>query len=301
MAKRTYSDARRHFGQGAWTLASNAHLTGFITGQIYTGPLKTACVPGLNCYSCPGALGACPIGALQAVIGSAEYKLSLYMMGFFVLIGTLLGRLVCGWLCPFGLVQDLLHKVPFLKKIHTFPGDRVLRYLKYLVLLVFVIILPLTLVNVIGSGSPYFCKLICPAGMLEGGWPLVGLNPDLRKTLGNLFIWKNVVLALTIFSAMVVYRPFCKYLCPLGAIYGLFNRVAFYRYHLDASRCISCGKCRKACGMAIDPVSEINSPECIRCGRCRQTCPTAALSAGFKGPAPTCPQVDVSSVKGEAL
>ncbi|MFP5527537.1 4Fe-4S binding protein [Peptococcus simiae] len=282
MAKKRYSDKRRHLGQGAWTALTNAHFAGFVSGQIYTGPLKKACVPGLNCYSCPGALGACPIGALQAVIGSAEYKVSLYLMGFFVLVGTFLARFVCGWLCPFGLIQDLLHKIPFVKKIHTFPGDKWLRYLKYIILAVFVIILPLTLVNVIGSGNPYFCKLICPAGMIEGGWPLVALNPELRATLGHLFIWKNVVLALMVVASIILYRPFCKYLCPLGAIYGLFNKVSFYRYQLDDNRCISCGQCRKACGMAIDPVADINSPECIRCGRCKQVCPTEALSAGMK-------------------
>ena len=59
---------RKRFGiQGLWTAATNANVGGFFTAKLYQGPLKNLCVPGLNCYSCPGALGSCPIGAMQAV------------------------------------------------------------------------------------------------------------------------------------------------------------------------------------------------------------------------------------------
>lgn len=119
----------------------------------------------------PRSEGACPIGALQAVIGNMDYKFSFYVLGFLFFIGALMGRFVCGWLCPFGLVQDLLHKIPFPKKIKTFKADKHLRKLKYAILLIFVLLLPLFLVDVLGQGSPYFCKLICPVGMLEGGIP----------------------------------------------------------------------------------------------------------------------------------
>ena len=113
-------------------------------------------------------------------------------------VGALIGRFVCGWLCPFGLIQDLLHKIPFSKKITSFRGDRILRKLKYLILIVFVILLPMFLVDILGQGAPYFCKLICPAGTLEGGIPLVLLNQSLRSALGWLYVWKNVLLLITI-------------------------------------------------------------------------------------------------------
>lgn len=108
--------------QTAWALLTNSFLVGFVQGKLYTGKLKSACVPGLNCYSCPGSLGSCPIGSLQAVIGSANYKVSFYLFGFFMLIGTVFGRFVCGFLCPFGLIQELLHKIPFPKRSKPFAA-----------------------------------------------------------------------------------------------------------------------------------------------------------------------------------
>ena len=267
----------RHTIQAAWAALTNSHVSGFFTGKIYVGKLKNICVPGLNCYSCPGATGACPIGSLQAVIGSWNFKFSFYIFGFLVFIGALLGRLVCGFLCPFGLIQDLLHKIPFPKKILTFRGDKLLRKLKYVILLVFVILLPMFVTDIMGQGAPYFCKLICPVGTLEGGIPLVLLNKAMRGAIGWLYLWKNTVLIITILVAMMVYRPFCKYICPLGAFYSFFNKISLYRYQIEGDKCVHCGKCAKVCQMNIDPVADVNSAECIRCGQCKQVCPVKAI------------------------
>lgn len=280
MARR---NTARHWIQAAWLIATNSYAAGFLEGKIYRGALKNICLPGLNCYSCPGAVAACPIGSLQAVIGSWQYNLSLYMAGFFLIVGVLCGRLVCGFLCPFGLVQDLLHKIPFFRKIRTFRGDRLLRYLKYVILLVFVIVLPLTVVDIIGQGSPAFCKYICPSGTLFGGWPLVAANPSLQGMVGWLFAWKNVILLVTILAAIVIYRPFCKYLCPLGAIYALFQRVSLYQMTVEEARCVHCGLCEKACNMGIDPSKTPNHPECIRCGDCKKACPYGAIRSRYAG------------------
>lgn len=237
----------------------------------------------MNCYSCPGAKGACPIGALQAVIGNANYKFSFYVVGFLFFVGALVGRFVCGFLCPFGLVQDLLYKIPFVKKIQTFKGDKYLRKLKYLILLIFVIILPMVLVDILGQGSPYFCKLICPVGTLEGGIPLVLLNKTMRSAIGFLYYWKFAILIVTIILSIIIYRPFCKYICPLGAVYSVFNPISVFKYRLDEDKCISCGRCKKVCQMNIDPVKCSNSLECIRCGRCKNACPTQAIDYSFRG------------------
>ena len=268
--------------QFVWAALSNANLPGFVTGRIYSGKFKSLCLPGLNCYSCPGSLGSCPIGSLQAVLGSSAHRFSFYMLGFFLVIGTLLGRLVCGFLCPFGLVQELLNKIPFPLKIKTFAGDRKLRYIKYAVLLVFVILLPITITDAVGGGSPWFCKLLCPAGTLEGGIPLLLSNPMLRKSAGFLFLFKAVILIITLIGSIIICRPFCKYVCPLGAIYALFNKVSVYRYHIDKNTCTDCGKCENICPMNIKPQTETNHPECIRCGACKSTCPLSAVSSGFK-------------------
>ena len=205
-----------------------------------------------------------------------------YVIGFLIFIGALIGRLVCGFLCPFGLIQDLLHKIPFPKKIRTFRGDKLLRKLKYVIFAVFVILLPLFLVDVLGQGSPYFCKLICPAGTLEGGLPLVLLNKSMRSAVGWLYLWKNTILIVTLLLAILIYRPFCKYICPLGAFYSVFNKVSVFRYRVDPDKCVSCGKCTRACQMEIDPVREVNSPECIRCGRLKTACPTGAITCGVR-------------------
>ena len=275
--RRNVKDGKRHGIQSLWALLTNSYLLGFAQGKIYRGKLKNLCVPGLNCYSCPGAVGACPIGALQAVIGNRNFKFAFYVAGFLMFVGALTGRFVCGWLCPFGLIQDLLHKIPFPKKINTFPGDRMLRKLKYVILAVFVILMPMFLVDMLGQGAPYFCKLICPAGTLEGGIPLVILNKSLRGAVGFLYVWKNVLLAAVIILSVWIYRPFCKYLCPLGAVYSVFNPISVFRYRVDKEACIHCGACAKVCNMQVNPAENANHPECIRCGDCKKACPTKAI------------------------
>lgn len=275
--KKKVHEWKRHGVQALWALFTNSYLLGFAQGKIYKGKLKNLCVPGLNCYSCPGALGACPIGAMQAVIGNWNFKFAFYVAGFLMFVGALLGRVVCGWLCPFGLIQDLLHKIPFPKKIGTFRGDLLLRKLKYLIFIVFVILLPLFVVDILGQGSPWFCKLICPAGTLEGGIPLVLLNQSMRSALGWLYAWKNVLLAVNVFLSILVYRPFCKYICPLGAVYSVFNPVSVFRYRVDREACVGCGICADVCRMQVDPVKNANHPECIRCGACKKACPTGAI------------------------
>lgn len=280
--KKKTGEWKRHRIQAMWALLTNSYLAGFVQGKIYQGRIKNLCVPGLNCYSCPGALGACPVGALQAVIGSWNFKFAFYVAGFLLFIGALFGRFVCGFLCPFGLVQDLLHKLPFVKKITTFRGDMLLRKLKYVILVVFVILMPLFLVDILGQGTPYFCKLICPAGTLEGGIPLVLLDKSMRSTVGWLYAWKNVLLLITVLLSVLIYRPFCKYICPLGAIYSVFHPVAVFRYQVDREKCIDCGACAKACKMQVDPVKNANHPECIRCGECKAVCPTQAIRSGMQ-------------------
>lgn len=260
-------------------LLQNANFRGFFTGRIYQGAIKNVCVPGLNCYSCPGAVGACPIGSLQGFLASRPVKLPYYVVGLLIFFGAVLGRAVCGFLCPFGFVQELIHKIPLPKrKLETFPGDRYLRYLKYAVLIIFVILLPL-----ITAYTPAFCKYICPAGTLEGGIPLVLINGDKYNfSVGFLYWWKIGVLAAILIACLFIYRPFCKYLCPLGAIYGLMNRVSLYRMRPESEKCIDCGECERSCPMQVDPARHPNSAECIRCGVCVGVCPTGALRLGFR-------------------
>lgn len=273
--KRTLSNSRLMVQIG-FTAITNGYLIGFAKGKIYRGSSKKVCVPGLNCYSCPGAIASCPIGSLQAVIGSKNFRFSFYVIGFLMIIGVTLGRFVCGWLCPFGLVQDLMYKIPS-KKIKKVPWDKKLRYLKFIILGVFVFGMPLLIRGESGYGTPWFCKLICPSGTLFGGIPLVSMNPSLQRITGFLFNWKMSILAITLISSVFIYRPFCKYICPLGAIYGVFNKFSLYSYKVDEGLCNKCGACEKKCNMNVKVYENPNSIECIRCGDCIKNCPKKAI------------------------
>lgn len=261
--------------QAAATLLTNIHIPNLLKGKIYQGNVKTMCVPGLNCYSCPAATGACPIGAFQAVVGSSKFKFTYYITGFFILLGVLLGRFICGFLCPFGWFQDLLHKIPG-KKLST-AKLKPLRYLKYVILVVFVILLPAFVTNSLGMGDPFFCKYICPQGVLEGAISLSLANSGIRAALGHLFTFKFTILALFIILSILFYRPFCKWICPLGAIYSLFNKVSFLKIQVDHEKCVGCQKCSRVCKMDVNVVDTPNHPECIRCGECMKACPTDAI------------------------
>ena len=265
----------RSFLQAGATLLTNPHLPNFVKGAIYQGKGKYVCVPGLNCYSCPAAGGACPIGSFQAVAGSSKFRFSYYVAGMLIFLGLLLGRLICGFLCPFGWFQDLINKLP-MKKLST-RRLKPLRYLKYAVLVIAVVLLPALLRDSFGLGPPYFCKYLCPQGVLEGAIPLSLADSGIRAALGSLFRWKAALLLAVVALSAVFYRPFCKWLCPLGAFYSLFNSVSLLDMRVNKDRCISCGKCARVCGMDVDITKTPNHTECIRCGVCIKACPTDAI------------------------
>lgn len=265
----------RGWMQAGATLLTNIHLPNFFRGGIYQGKGKSVCVPGLNCYSCPAASGACPIGSFQAVVGSSKFGFSYYITGFLILLGVLLGRFICGFLCPFGWLQELLHKIPS-KKLST-KKLKPLTYLKYIILLLAVVLLPALAVNDIGMGDPFFCKYICPQGVLEGAIPLSLVNEGIRAALGTLFVQKLFILLAVVALSILFYRPFCKWICPLGAFYALLNKISLLEIKMDEQKCVSCGKCAASCKMDVDVRKTPNHAECIRCGKCITACPAEAL------------------------
>ena len=233
------------------------------------------CTPGLNCYSCPAAVMSCPVGAMQLFIAGAKHSISLFVTGFLLSVGVVFGRLICGYVCPMGLLQDLVYKIKSPKYIVEL---RFLRYVKYLVLITFVGLLPLLVLHELsGLGEPWFCKYICPSGTIFGAVPLLAINGFLRDIAGVLLIVKLVVAAVILITSIVIYRPFCRILCPLGAIYAVLNRIAVIRMRCDKETCTSCNKCAQACLLKLEPAKQPNSPECVRCGSCKDACEVKAL------------------------
>ena len=277
--KRWWLDHRpstRRLVQLYTALLYNAHLKGFAEGEIYQGKTKGLCVPGLNCYSCPAAVGACPLGALQNAVAASASRPAFYVIGVLLLFGLTLGRVICGWACPFGLLQELLHKLPT-RKLKKSRLTRALTWVKYGLLILLVLAVPLYYAFR-RFPLPAFCKYICPAGTLEGALGLL-LHPANREKLGGLlgllFDWKLLVLVLILAACVFLYRAFCRFLCPLGAIYGLMSRLALLGVKLDKDRCTDCGVCRTVCPMDIRRVGD---RECISCGKCIQSCSEAAIS-----------------------
>ncbi len=259
-----------------YTIITNGYAYGYLNGKIYKGSLKYACVPGLNCYSCPGAVASCPMGALQAALNQKNFEVPFAVLGFFFIFGSVFGRFICGWLCPFGLLQDLLHKIPVFKKRKQLPYHSILKCGKYVVLVGLVIIGSAFLFTGFAK-VPAFCKFLCPSGTFFGAIPLIGANEQLRTQIGGLFFWKLGVLIALILLSMKIYRPFCQYLCPLGAVYGWFNRFSLVQIRWEKDSCTSCMACQKACPVNLSPEKISVSPECIKCGKCVGACKVGCL------------------------
>ena len=290
---RRHRPTNRRLIQLYTALLYNAHLKGFSEGEIYRGKTKALCVPGLNCYSCPAAVGACPLGALQNAVAASTSRPAFYVIGVLLLFGLLLGRVICGWACPMGLLQELLYKLPT-KKLKKGRVTRALSWVKFVLLAVLVLAVPLYY-GLRSVPLPAFCKYVCPAGTLEGALTLLTNSANAEKLglLGPLFTNKFMLLVLILSACVFLWRAFCRFLCPLGALYGLMTRLALVGVKLDRSRCTECGVCRAVCPMDIRRPGD---RECISCGKCLDRCPETAISfrAGKYVLAPTAIRVRVT-------
>jgi ferredoxin-type protein NapH len=240
--------------------------------------LKAVCVPVLNCHSCPWALFACPIGVLShfAWYGTVPL-LALGTIGTF---GVIFGRFLCGWICPFGWLQDMLYKIPSPK----WKLPRWMKWTKYVILVVCVAVVPMT----IGLDTlAFFCQL-CPAGTLESMIPrnLQAGNYALFAGSWDRFI---ALIAFLVF-AIITLRSFCKVFCPIGAILGIFNRFSAFSLRYQQGDCPSCKLCLTKCPMDVEIEDMRNGgkdevvtapAECILCLNCTNSCHQNGIRFSF--------------------
>lgn len=277
----------RKWIQAILALLVNGSWSFPFTRTIYQGPLKVVCSPGLNCYSCPASTTYCPIGSLQQLMAGLRSALEngqnffgLFVIGTMGVLGGVFGRLICGWACPFGLIQELLHKIPSRK----FNIPKQLNYIKYFFLIFFVIILPLTVVDAFGYGELWFCKYVCPAGTLEAGLPMLILQPELGQTIGLLFFNKLTILIGFILWSILASRPFCRTTCPLGAFYSLFKGLKLIKLRLVEENCTQCEACHAVCPMGVKFNESPEDTECISCLACMsKACKFDAISLEIAG------------------
>ncbi len=232
--------------------------------------LHNVCGNVFHCYSCPLATFACPIGVMANF--SALHVIPFLALGTLVLTGALVGSMFCGWACPFGLLQDAIGRIPTPRlRLPRWAG-----YGRYVVLGAFVLAIP----YFFGENHPlFFCRL-CPAGALEGAAPfMVG-----QAVAGQPVDWPGLlkvgITALFLIAIFFAMRPWCRLLCPLGGIYGLFNRasMAVIRFHPES--CTGCGRCERPCRYGVLPSRAGKDPACIRCLECT-ACGALKLGTAF--------------------
>jgi len=259
---------KRLFSQLFFLTSANLGIFGIKTGLCY---------PFFYCHSCPAAIAGCPLGVIEHSIYRGRLSLSLLLYPFLILgaICLIIGRAVCGWLCPIGLLQRATY--PLSDKIRKRLGLPDLsptlisraRYIKYGVFIVLVVVTTYTL--------GFMFTDICPVGFLVGTLPVYSLNHD-KFVPNQFFVPALIVFILFIILIIISGRGWCKYFCPLGAIFALFNKISLLSVHVDKDKCVHCNICVKACPMGIDVPNMYRDPECILCGKCIDACPHGAIS-----------------------
>jgi len=237
--------------------------------------VHSMCSPVFHCHSCPWATFACPIGVLANF--SALHVFPFIAVGVLLIVGVSLGGFVCGWLCPFGFLQDLVGRIPT-PKFHL-PGW--MRHTRFVVLVGLVLVVPYLWGE---QHWLFFCRL-CPAGALEAAVP----NTVRSAIDGPEIIWptvaKSVILGSVVFAMLFTWRPWCTLLCPLGAIFSLCNLFSFVFIRVRKENCTGCDLCRRWCHYGGGPREAGGDLQCIRCLDCTK-CQSVDVATVLTRPRP---------------
>lgn len=220
----------------------------------------------------PSIHALCPFGGLESLYqvfstGSFVSKILAGTMILFVItlvVAILFRRSFCGLICPFGAIQEFFGKVgqKIFKRKFIIPSiiDKPLRYLKYIILVVTVIFAWKT------------------AGLWIAPYDPWSAYAHLAEGLGR--VWDEsavglILLGITLVGSLLYERFFCKYLCPMGALYAIISKISPFKIYRDENVCVNCGKCSKVCPMNIDVqnAKEVRNAECINCQTCVLNCP----------------------------
>ena len=189
-------------------------------------------------------------------------------------VTMLWGRFFCGYLCSFGAIGELVYFLAskIRKKNPVIPKkfDKVLKYVKYAILVLLIIFVWTLGLSIDPSSNPLniFGIVIRPVDLAS------------FKALLSL---GGILLLLIIIGSVFIERMFCRYLCPMGAVFSIISKIRLYKIKRKENSCAGCGVCERKCPMGVElskiSNSAISSGECIDCMRCLKTCPSKALSA----------------------
>lgn len=214
---------------------------GFSQLAIFTvSEITFVCNQGIPCSNCPLSYGICPVGTIQRIAFIPQFPFYITLL-LITITGLAFGSLACSWACPLGFIQDIFHS-PRLKELKITNKLKKIRYLS-LILASFLIFLELRYNFLSIRGIGIFKETTIIAGIL--------------------------LLSLAIF----IKRPFCRILCPLGLIYGKFNKISPVKVILDKNKCSACGECNKVCISDLSPPGEVNGSLCAKCFNCTKICP----------------------------
>jgi polyferredoxin len=239
----------------------------FITFEAYLHQVK-----GGGPEGSPSIHALCPFGGLESLLtflttGKLLDKIYIGTLALFVvsvILAVILRRSFCGWICPLGGLQEFfgLAGKKILRKKLSIPTaiDKYLRFLKYIVLLLIIILSWRTASLWFAPYDPWAAY-----GHLSEGIPSV---------------WKEftvgfIILILSLIGSFFYDRFFCKYLCPMGACLGLVSLISPFRIKREESVCINCNQCTKICPVHINvsKIRTVTTPECINCQQCTEACP----------------------------